>query len=944
MLSHLPPASLSAIALVCHRFHALVTTPHAWRAAFSRYFPGASLLEPGSGDHESAQDIVQSERRSFTRLTSLASWRSEYILRTKLLRAVERGKPSAPTDGMPVSRTPSAQITYNSNAHATVNRIDAAWDAGSSGKLAPRFIHGSDDDGCAWVSDAAKATPGPWGSADWRMELFFEDSHPGTPLYGLGPGEVVGVPNVLDVSQKHGMFYAEGMPNGRLFFRSTDEKRGRDLLQLQVHSSPERGVPNLDADRDTPCCVWIAKNNAIPTLSNGVIGLLSGSSYGIITAHSLGTTGLRERRIERGEPTARWVLSPGVPIVAMGVDEDYSVRRAQAGRIWAVALNALGEVFYLNDLPKRHEIPLLTKLGPKQIDELAWETARTVHWTLIEPTRRRARPDPHQISSVDRAYTPRGSWNGTGLSEEEIVKETREIQVFAMKRPKHFREICEGWDMQRRLVVDFAHDDGNDASEGILVFDCGLESDIPAGAKRFTRVRGALPGAQDRQSCDFGPTDFANEETPASPAESWLISTFAVSDIKSAYFTTTVLDTSKYAALTAGEDPLLSFSISANTSPLSTPSADMPPLTSRTDIPGQRARLVAAGTSTGTIILWDARAPNSAAPELANTVSPVAVIRTDSPQISCLGLTGFYLVHGGNDGLVQAWDPLRSTTRPLRTLNSRFSSRARRRLVQASAHPRGIGVNLFAAGAICLDPDPTSLRGIVSLGTHLRYWSFGTEGVDSYRRAKRRVARRADRGNAAAGGTDRYTATGRGALLEQIEDEARDFRLDEKERRQHRARLQSRFGVGLLGQDASDAEVLAYATLLSEEAARDNAQRRSSGESGPGHSPADVAMGRSPPTTHGAEGFDVEMAAAIRLSLEESSSAGEGPSSPSVGAAGSWAGSSPREGRLQALEEEEELEELEFVRQLSLAEEESRRAASLPSSPPDALSGRSTAP
>ncbi|KAG9889093.1 hypothetical protein KCV05_g15767, partial [Aureobasidium melanogenum] len=96
-LAHLSPQDLSAVSLVSRRFHDLVTTPHAWRTAFSRYFPGPDSLDPNAyHDEDDLDDRLRVERRAFTRVTALASWRSEYILRTRLLRSLARGKPVQP--------------------------------------------------------------------------------------------------------------------------------------------------------------------------------------------------------------------------------------------------------------------------------------------------------------------------------------------------------------------------------------------------------------------------------------------------------------------------------------------------------------------------------------------------------------------------------------------------------------------------------------------------------------------------------------------------------------------------------------------------------------------------------------------------------------------------------------------------------------------------------
>jgi hypothetical protein len=86
-LSHLPAADLSSVTLVSQRFHALVTTPHAWRAAFARFFPGTAI------ETAPKPESFRTDKRAFCRLTALATWRSEYILRTRLLRSLSRGKP-----------------------------------------------------------------------------------------------------------------------------------------------------------------------------------------------------------------------------------------------------------------------------------------------------------------------------------------------------------------------------------------------------------------------------------------------------------------------------------------------------------------------------------------------------------------------------------------------------------------------------------------------------------------------------------------------------------------------------------------------------------------------------------------------------------------------------------------------------------------------------------
>lgn len=860
-------------------------------------------------------------------------------------------------------------MTYNSNMLTTVNHLHATFGTGLNKRL-PRFIHGADEVGSACLSDPKAGKVDQWGFSDPQGFSQFADRFPGDAQYGLGTGDVIGIPNNMDVSQPYGMVYAEGSPGGIMYFRSTEEKRGRLLTCTFDRSLPELGIPNL-AGQETICSLWIAKSSSIPNISEGLTGILSGSSTGVLTSYSLGTNGLAERRLERGEITARWVLSPGVPIIAICVDEEFNAKRQASKKAWAVFLNALGETYYLTDVLSRCTEDRSTRKLPVNIaEQLAWETGRSICWTLVEPTRRTARPDPFDTSEMDGSYSPRSSCVDMGLSKEQLVAETREIETFMAKKPKHFRKLCEGWDMRRRLEVDFAAGNKNGAGESIMIISCGLDEGQSAGIKRFTRCRvkesdkglmvtddatdpvgdakenslfgDSLPDAEPMATWSFknitptrrssaADSDLAPEKTYL---EEWRSSILLLGGLKSTQITTTAIDNSRYAVLATSEDPLLcTTGFSVASSPFSSPLGKMSSPSSSSDVPGQRARFLAIGTKTGTIILWDIRAPTSSNSSFDSIVRPVRMIYTDSPQISCLALSALYLVHGGNDGLVQAWDPLASTTEPVRTLNSRFSSRARRRLVQAEASPQGVGINLFAAGAICLDPDPTVLRGMVSLGTHLRYWSYSSSAADQYKSTKRRL-RRSERGSNQGG--DKFSGSGRTALKDYIANEKIELEREKLSRTKEEERLAGRFGLDLLGPGASEDEILAYATLLSEEAAASDEQRRKSGSvssalSDPDGSSSETITEEAVPAE---QELDADIAEAIRLSLLQEN---ENPLASRSAAATLHSGndfqtkysksrrspsrSPPRAKNIAPIPG---ADDLEFALQLSLAEEKSK--------------------
>lgn len=958
------------MSLISRRFHKLVTTPPAWRIAFARYFPGAESLgvDGARAIQEPSSDIERAQRRSFTRLSALASWRSEYILRTRLLRSLGRGRPAmeaisrSSASRHASSAAAAAVITYVSGLNYPVSHLHATFGVGLN-KRQPQFMHGAVEQGLVSVSEPSTGKPGNWGLTDFEGFKHFADQFPGELPYGLGPGNVVGMTNVMDVSQTYGRVYGEACPGGRLFYTSTSEQRGR-FVPISSTANHALGIPEVTMIGTALCSVWLAKSENVLKATNGLAGFLAGFSNGVLAAYALGVNPVHDRRFEKGEPTAKWVLCPGIPIIGICIDEKVSNRRLGSGRIWAAVLNALGEVFYLTETPIRPDF--VGKASPRDLDRLAWQTGRSVNWSLVEATRRRARPDPFGTAQVDGSYSPRTSSDNAGLSKEQIIAETKEIEKFILHKPKHYKSICEGWDMRRRLLVDFGGDDHRGAGEAIFVVACGFDEGSNASIQRFTRCKtkiavdfdlDAWPTIQSttNRSSIFGGGTPSHREVLSSPVsrsvprsrtssqddttdskfrEDWYISQYSFADHRNIAVSALASDDSEFATLAATEDPLLGMSGGSNTSsPLASPLGHIPSPGTASEIPGHRARLFGIGTMSGVVMLWDMRSSLSPNQDVINTIQPVRIVYTKSPQIASLALTSLYFVHGGNDGLVQAWDPLASSNEPIRTLNSRFSDRARRRIAQAEASIQGVGNNYYAAGAIVLDPDPTALRGMVSLGTYLRYWSYSSTAADAYKSRKRgQLRRRSERGSNSTPASQKVSATGRGLLKDYISNEHMEMEREKVARHKERERLTGRFGTNILGEGASEEELLAYATMLSEEAFNSEEANRKSDEGGntPSRSSLPVSRHSGRETTD----HDADLEEAIRLSLLESEQVSSSPpandySVPIRYAKASRHGTPSRKAKggssntpVAAYDEDD----LEFALRLSLAEEQSRKA------------------
>ena len=273
---------------------------------------------------------------------------------------------------------------------------------------------------------------------------------------------------------------------------------------------------------------------------------------------------------------------------------------------------------------------------------------------------------------------------------------------------------------------------------------------------------------------------------------------------KTIEITATAIDISKYAFVTVDEDPALEPETSVpSSSNIRCNSEGLQPLSK---LPGQRGRFIAAGTSSGSIIIWDIRTPNVLATDTVQKIEPIRIIQTGSPQITSLALTALYIVHGGSDGLLQAWDPLASQLEPLRTVKSR-SNKADRRDRQNLRQRINMGRRFTAVSAIQLDPDPMTLRGVAACGFNLKYWSYNDWSSGKGKGGKYKRNRPLRQTN------DSFVSTNKVEMKAYITSEKREHEEDEANLQMERNRFINRYGTDL----GSEEEMLAYATMLSRE-------------------------------------------------------------------------------------------------------------------------------
>ena len=876
VISHLSADDLLAVKLVSRRLYDVVSSQHAWINAFARYFPGPDVLGIAVDSNSTAFTGVEmrSEKRSFTRLSASATWTGEYLLRTKLLRCLNRGRPALPfaCPAPGKSNKGYATFTFSSRLRFGISHLHAKFGPVLDKRL-PQFIHGLGAAGTVSSSDKRGKFDG-WGLVDRASFNIFTELYPGTAQWGGGTGEVVGVPNVMDLSSTHGMIHGEGVPGGFAYYLASGEKHGRYLMKFLDEGSHKDSMPRLSSEEASICAVWIAKTPGVVNVTRGLVGLLVGSSNGVLSAYTLGPSSDRDQRFERGELTARWMISPGVPIIAIAVDEQFSEVRRSNGRVWAVVLNALGEVFTLTSALEQDALPTVSEEGmPFAKETRAWRTGQTAPWRLVRMSQRDERQSLSIIEAVPEYYN-KSVW-GSADSEDFKV-----IEAWARKSPAQIKADFDGWDMCRRLEVDFAGEDGKGAGENIMVITCGAGDDQSASIIRYTRCTvfqqndvhtSAVPATASQpeevqpQTSIFNNPSWSFDEvksehsnkTPKAVASSstdgsieWRRSDLAFGRYRSMLITTSAVDNSLYATTTVSEDLALrnqpvNQGAKAKDRRSDISADDYAPLRA----PGQRARFIAVGSGSGSIFLWDIRAPPSSNTKVVNTIKTFRVIHTDSPEISSLALSSLYLVHGGSEGLVQAWDPLASTLEPVRTISSRTTLNARRRAVIAAQNNPIVQVQMantsYAASAICLDPDPNILRGVVAIGSHLRYWSYSSaDATDELSKSQKRRMNRALRGLNSSS-SDAYIGTRRvsmkGVVGQQMADRNIDLKEQQAEEKEERRRA-GRYGLNLLGDDASEEEMLAYAKLLSQEEQDDRIRKAMASQAKLGHDASEAEV------------------------------------------------------------------------------------------------------
>jgi hypothetical protein len=692
-------------------------------------------------------------------------WRKEFIQRTCLLRSFGKLKVQLPgiTNKHPIG---AILITYAARAGpSSISHMAATF-----GQNAVRCVHASLE---AQILTASNATTGMLylsfqsllnpctntrvaGKIEKRpsqQDTFawfanmpnlreLRDNHPDFEI-----ANDMNVNCVMDVSEEMGWIMGENSLEGRCYVHPHPSPYvTQDAMFIGPGNNLQHGF------RPAVTAVWIAKKRSGGVYDTTGAAVIIANSRGVVRVFTI-IFQLGRRILSEIQS---YCVCPGVPILQIKVDEDFTPSRVKQKKPWVAMINAVGEVYYLLEVPS---------------------LAKSDCWRLI--------------TSTSRAPTAYYNAEFPDLTEKPAPGQV--IQQNPNLHDMDYSKIKNLWDRFRMdwfVEVDWAGDNiitGVTGSEsywhGTLVQPANIEMRRYHRLERTCRVP-SEPTTGDSiidGVLDSSPADIADPTANIKFEDEWTPVNLGIHDPLFTRITAHSLDNSNIARVSSECETL----------------------------PGENSQLFAIGTNTGSIFVFNIR------PTLgtASIHYPIRTIHTLSPQITTLAISSLVVVHGGDDGLVQAWNVLGSSEFPVRTLHSGFSARTRHRIGQTGAVSTN---NQYAARCLAIDPDASRLRGVVALGTRIRSWSFSATvcGLSGKGRRKKNGG-----GGNHAGDNPRNATSHRSKDAAREVIQADELALQLERDRQYRKAilLEKRYGIGSGSGALNDEEMLAYASMISAE-------------------------------------------------------------------------------------------------------------------------------
>ncbi|KAF3940091.1 hypothetical protein ABW19_dt0203281 [Dactylella cylindrospora] len=808
-IAYLDPPSLLSLTLTNHYFHKLISSPHTWRLLFLQWFPDSKgQFTPLTPPPDAAQVKLHPED------IETNHWRTEAILRSRLLRNLNKARPELREAGNRSSGSVYVEPQFKSTHLKTIPKsvimsmmhliqppITHLFGIFDDDPLKPntKVNHSAPDfhpspsfrtcnlnNGQASVwspGNGQLVTEGEGGTmvftryekSQYTLATSFDvmeivDIHQngaGFAVIGrrwgenrinclagfrLGTGErmefilsheqnqsLVGIGTRVWVADLAGYGAVPGVGLEEIspeeIQKETDKDAEGDEEDIDTYikrilstgSAAERNKVQDEVLKKKYKSVRVP--NASGVFSEYGVGLVYITSEGDVHVFQVDTSPLApEFDIHRTLETnrmAKWRVSPRCALINLKVDDDYTPEKKALGRPWCVVQNIVGEIWTFSGDP--NPPPEFQESGLTEEEEEEADLERADN--EIENG-----PIGDELSLMDHTEREE-TWQRIRQELADKYKAERDAARDAEKKKiaQHVQghwTMIEGTRVERPISGFYLDDLYRDT--GLIVGDnenlqpLKLPWIMEVDFGGYNVVTFTTTSTEERRVQGFRyrlNTEFADKKPEIPEPEILGSQAFAGSPDD---WTKTRLRIPKSGEeiFDQGKNPQNITTIAMDQSWLarSTPAAP------NDNTVGGNGRLFAVGTNHGRVLVFNIR--GNPTKRSSDILTPMRVCKIPgSPKVTCLAVTSLSLIVGANNGAISVFDPLGSSTEPIRKIVHAMSIDAKKDYFQRTSQygwSRTEQENTWqeetSAYQLCVDPNARNWRGAAILGCNILYW------------------------------------------------------------------------------------------------------------------------------------------------------------------------------------------------------------------------------
>ncbi|KAK6539871.1 hypothetical protein TWF694_008710 [Orbilia ellipsospora] len=795
IIAYLDPPSLLSLTLTNQYFHKLISSPHTWRLLFLQWFPDSKgQFTPLTAPPDPAQAKLHPEDLETNH------WRTEAILRSRLLRNLNKARPELREAG---NRSTSGTYVEPQFKSTHLKTIPKSVIMSMMHLIQPPITHlyANFDDEPLKPNEKVNNSPpdyhpipsfrtcnvGNGQASVWSPGngMFKTEEESGTMVFTRYErsqhtlGTSFDVMEIVDIHQNGASSFAvigrrwgENRINLLCGFRlGSGERMDYPLSHEQNHAlvgigtgvwiadlagygavpgvgleetsdkedqeEPEDGEGEAIRDIEAPNSSGSPKSKnktiRVPKAS-GVfteygLGLVYTTSEGEVHMFGVDTSPLApgheiHRTLELSR-MAKWKISPRCALISVKVDNDYSPEKRALGRPWCVVQNIVGEIWTFSGDP--NPPPQFQESGLSEEEETVADLDRADN--EIENG-----PIGDDLSVMDHIER-NAAWMRIRQELAAGYKAIRDAAADEEKRriAQHVQghwTLMEGTRVERPIsgfyLDDLYRDTGLIVGDNENIQQLKLPWVLEVDFGGYNVITFSTTSTEERrvQGFRYRLNTHFTEKKPELPEAEILGSQAFAGSIDDWSKTRLRIPKSGEEIFDQGKNPQNITTITMDQSHL----ARTMPISPNDNTVGGNARLLAVGTNHGRVLVFNIR--GNPAKRSSDLLTPMRVCKLPgTPNITCIAVTSLAVIVGANNGAISVFDPLGSSTEPVRKIVHAMTIDAKKDYFARTSQygwGRTEQENTWqeetSAYRICVDPNARNWRGAAILGCNILYW------------------------------------------------------------------------------------------------------------------------------------------------------------------------------------------------------------------------------